>query len=94
MPCSDSDDCIATAECHLGQCRCKTGYIGDGAKCRGKEHRQKKLYLRCLCTFGHLLQSLLTIIADVDLHFIHESELPVCGTRDLNLDRQFEMRGC
>ena len=36
----------------------------------------------CLDTFcSHFL----TIIAGVDLHFRHESELPVCWTRGLNL---------
>ena len=34
----------------------------------------------------------LTIIAGVDLYFRHESELPVCRTRGLNLGRCFARR--
>ena len=36
----------------------------------------------------------LTIIAFVDLHFRHESELPVCRTRGLNPGRRGARRGC
>ena len=37
----------------------------------------------------------LTIIAGVgDLHFRHESGLPVCRTRGLNLGRRSARRGC
>ena len=40
--------------------------------------------------FSHFL----TIIAGVDLHFRHESELPVCRTRGLNPRRRGARRGC
>ena len=36
----------------------------------------------------------LTIIAGVDLHFRHESKLPVCRTRALNPGRRGARRGC
>ena len=36
----------------------------------------------------------LTIIADMDLHFRHESELPVCQTRGLNPGRRGARRSC
>ena len=36
----------------------------------------------------------LTIIAGVDLHFRHESKLPVCRTRGLNQGRRGARRGC
>lgn len=42
-PCQENSDCNTNGQCHMGQCRCKLGFSGDGNKtCVGRSRSKSR----------------------------------------------------